>query len=172
MKPCWSRSDTQIPTLGPGILMIGTLGIGLAIGQGSIPEIVLSLIVWPLPILLAIVSSRRYCASDQGLTVRYPFGFQKHYHWEDFSEISLCKVHYASGTNSHTLAIRCVVGKEDFGPGTAICAREDWSTQLYEVQHFRRIITIYHTPERLAEFETHCPCPIRDYRYLRDNWPK
>lgn len=172
MKPCWSHSDTQGPTIGPGILLVSTLGLGFAIGQGFTPELVILLVVLPLLVLLAIVSSRRYSVSAQGLTVRYLFGLKKHYNWDSFTEISLCKVHYASGSTAHTLAIRCVVGKEDSGPHNAICAREDWSTQLYEVQHFRKIITIYHTPARLAEWEACCPRPIRDYRHLPDTWHK
>lgn len=173
MKPCWSRSDTQGNILGPGILMCCILGLGLEAGKSGDG---VSVLPFFLPLLLpllwiALISSRRYSVSAQGLTIRYPLGFKKHYAWEDFREIGLCKVHYAGGSAAHTLAIRCVVGKEDFGPHNAIWARENWSTQLYEVVHFRKIITVYHTPDRLAEFEAHYPCPIRDYRYLPDTLP-
>lgn len=117
----------------------------------------------------AMVCSRRFRVQEHGLELCYAFGFKRFYPWDQFTDFGLCKVHYGSGRNTHTLAIRLVVGGESFGPRQACCAREHWQTRFYEVQHMGKIITIYHTPERYAELLKFCPLIVIDYTNLPEN---
>ena len=82
------------------------------------------------------------------------------------TDVGLCRVHPGAGANTSTLAIRCVIGGEQFGPRQATSAREDWARRFYEIWHYKKIISIYHTPERMADFQRYCPFPILDYSNL------
>lgn len=161
----------------PGVLLIGVLCVSNIIQEGSasrhsIHSVVLLLTgfitLYTFPLFFSFIGSRKYKVSSDGIIVKYPFGINKLYSWDDFSEISLCKIHYASGSTKHILAIRCAIGYETCVPKNTTTARAQWSTMTYEVMHYQKLISIYYSPERYAEFEELCPYPIKDYRSLRD----
>ena len=112
------------------------------------------------------VASRKYRIRDDGLTVSYPFGITKFYPWDQFTDVGLCWVHPSAGANTSSLAIRCVIGGEQFGPRQASSAREDWAARFYEIRHCKKIVSVYHTPDRMADFQKNCPFPIIDYTGL------
>lgn len=176
MKYCWSINNepgigAPSATLFSCVLIVNFL---VEVSRSSAPtEYVLKggVIVVPVVYFLlraAFVCARRYELHDNGITLYYPLGICKSYLWNEFTEIAICKIHYASGTTKHIEAIRCVVGREKHGPRQAIVAKEWWSRMEYEVVHFKRIISIYKTDSRLAEFHKLCPHPIGDYRHLED----
>lgn len=173
MKCCWSIHPKQSNMMSAGVILLAVMCLPKILSEGSgelkARMAVIFLLLFSGPAFWAYVSARKYQISTTGMIVRYPLGYSRKYCWSDFSEIALCKVHYSAHGTKPTLAIRCVVGKEEFGPAQAIASNEWWSTPGYEVLHFSRVVSIYFTPERYAEFLEHCPYPMKDYRYLKDH---
>lgn len=118
---------------------------------------------------MVVIDQREFCFSEQGLTISY-FGLWKtQYSWDDFSEIAICKLRYSQRFRwIHKVGIRFAVGYEPNGPQFAKEADEPWSTDAYEFRHWRTIITIEFSEERLAELRRFCPREVRDYRNLKD----
>lgn len=161
----------------PGVLLIGVLCASSIIREGSASRcsihsvIVLwagFIMLYAFPLFFSFIASRKYSVSSDGIIVKYPLGINKLYSWDSFSEISLCKIHYASGSTKHILAIRCAIGCATCVPKNATTARAQWSTMTYEVMNYKKLISIYYSPERYAEFEELCPYPIKDYKSLKD----
>ena len=128
----------------------------------------IGLLVIPFAVKMVFVSTRKYCVGETGLIISYPLGITSVFRWDEISEVALCKVHYAAGCDAHKVAIRCSIGSEDSGPSKAKFARESWQSVTYEVFHYKSIVSIYFTPERLAEFENFYPHHIKDYRHLKE----
>ena len=173
MKYCWSIHNRQSPLMPACVILLALMSIPEILGQNSdelrLKMSVLFLALFWGPAFWAFISARQYKIESDGMTVKYPFGYIRKYRWSAFSEIALCKIHYSARGTNPTLAIRCVIGKESFGPANASASNEWWSTAGYEVIHFRRVISVYCTAERYTEFLKCCPHPIEDYRYLRDH---
>ena len=177
MKHCWRTDENQTNLLTPTFVLFSIMCIAdifKRMGQTDNPiaycllGLTFCSLVLLFPALAAMLSSRQYKVDANGMTVRYPFGIIRRYRWDDFKEIALCKVHYASASNKHFLAIRCALVDEKQGPKHAVVAKERWSKIEYEILHFGKIITIYYTEDRYAEFTAVCPVPINDYQHLED----
>lgn len=177
MRYCWGNDDGSTNVIAPCVLVLGALCISSIIKDASTTTfsalqlskmIAAFVVLYVLPMFAAYISARKYQISTDGLTIFYPFGIEHHYDWNEFYEIALCKIHYAPGSSKHILGIRCAVVSEQSVPKNAILAREWWSSMGYEFVHFKKLITIYYTDERFAEFEKHCPTTIKDYRHLKD----
>lgn len=177
MKYCWSFSDNV--GLGAPMCVLGAIvcvgNFGLEAFRSESPILYITkfgflvvMIAFAL-LLTAFVCMRRYEIYFDGITICYPLGIKKKYLWDEFSEIALCKIHYAAWGTDHIIAIRCIVGEEKGGPKEAVVGKERWTRIEYEVVHFKKIISIYKTEERLAEFHKLCPHPIKDYRHLEDH---
>lgn len=173
MRYCWSHEDNRSNLITPAWFLIGSACVGgfLYLIYYDFITPFISLIILLLTVysfLTAFITARRYRIDRSGLLIQYPFQIKMHIPWEQFSEIALCKIHYASATNHHILAIRCVVGNEKRGPKQAVVAKERWATPEYEILHCKNVISIYYTLDRISEFHSFCPHPIVDYRYLED----
>lgn len=110
---------------------------------------------------------RKYTVTNEGLILHYPLRFTVTHTWDKLSEIGICNVHYASRGRipvPHLVAIRCVVGEEKKGPRHG---HGWWASCVYSAMHFRKIITILYTEEKLEEFKRECPLEIIDYRGIR-----
>ena len=165
---CWSTDGTN-GYAPPLILMLFIPIWGIIMDWHLIiiiPILVLLSGLFIFPVLY--VSSRKYTIDAHGMTIYYPFGILRSYSWDEFGEIAVCKVHYAPRGNNHILAIRCHIGQEENGPKRAKNAREPWQSQDYELRNHKRVISVFYTPERHAEFQRLCPLPIQDYRRLRE----
>ncbi len=174
MRYCWSYNDHSPPWISLCWFVIGSAFSGgilyLSYYRSLTPLI--CLILLPLTVisfLIAFITARRYQLNPNGVLVQYPFRIKHYIYWEQFAEISLCKIHYASASNSHILAIRCVIGTEKCSPRQATVARGRWSTPEYEVFHCRHILSVYYTTDRIAEFHRFCPHHLSDYRHLKDS---
>ena len=178
MKYCWSYSDNQISLLSPSITLFSAMCISSFIREiyiGRYPaqtSMLLFLFVF-LPcnavfLLIAMVGARKYKIDEKGMTISYPFAIKLHYKWQQFHEVAICKIHYAGGTNAHIVSIRCTLSEEKRGPKKAEIARENWTFPHYHILHFKTVIPIYYTEDRIKEFHHFCPLPITDYRYLKD----
>lgn len=109
--------------------------------------------------------SRKYAITQTGLVLKYPFNFTVTHPWCELSEIGICKVHYTTrGPVEYLTAIRCVIGEEKNGPRKG---HGWWADSFYSVIHFRKVITIIYSEDRLEAFNTVCPLEIIDYRGLR-----
>ena len=175
MKYCWSTQEKlNNPTAGMTGILIALCVVDISQNMWNYSNplkylVTMVLLVSPMlwhTITISILTLRKYRIDSDGLTLQYPFGILKHYKWEDFSEIAVCKVHFASKVVKYNLAIRCVVGEEKRGPKRAIIANERWTRVEYEAWHFGKIITIFHTDERYEEFAAAYPYEIKDYQHL------
>lgn len=176
MRPCWSVNNKTAEGAFSSVILalICIFGyVSEAINSVSPFEYIIKVGIIVVPfvsimLLTAFVCGRWYEIAADGMTIYYPLGITKKIHWNEFSEIALCKIHYAAWGTEHIVAIRCVIGEEKHGPKQALVGKEKWTRIGYEVFHFRKIISIYKTDERIAEFHHMCPLPIVDYRYLED----
>ena len=168
MRCCWSRSNDSGNLIAPGILFLGVLSLPEIIG-GKHPahSIAIFSFLYAVPLFFAFISARKYKVCADGILLVYPFGAKRLYRWSEFSEIALCKIHFASRSTAHICAIRCALSSKTCVPKNATSARKVWATMIYEVRHFRQLFSIYHTPERYAEFLTLCPLPIKNYESLK-----
>lgn len=111
---------------------------------------------------------RKYSISQEGITLSYPFSITVTHTWRELSEIGICKVHYTTrGPVEYLTAIRCVIGEEKNGPKNG---HGLWADSYYSIIHFRKIITIIYSEERLAEFKQVCPFEIIDYRGIKRHY--
>ena len=169
MDYCWARSEqegSRLAALSLSFSFMLMIGIFMKIIRQELPLAGFLMACLPAAFRFAVVSSRKYSVGREGLTIRYLLGMTKVYSWDCFTDVGLCRVHPGAGANTSTLAIRCVIGGEQFGPRQATSAREDWARRFYEIWHYKKIISIYHTPERMADFQRYCPFPILDYSNL------
>lgn len=172
MKHCWSDGKTMGGRIGPvviiSIVILGPKFIRELHASGYYPPILLFLIFAVYyGLFTSWVSERKYEISPEGIYIKFPFKAKQLHRWSEFSEIALCKVHYAQQSDFHRAAIRCVIGREEGGPKRARKANEKWAFASYEYRKYKQIISIYYTEERYEEFRALCPLPIKDYRHLR-----
>lgn len=165
MQCCWSRAKDGHDRITP--LLIASIVVFIVACRTSF-EYMLTVPVVLIFSYAACVSARTYRIDEHGLILRYPFSKEKLYPWDQLHEVALCKVHYASGSDNHIKAIRCVLREEADGPRNAKTARESWQTMSYEFLHQKTVVSIYYTPERFAEFQRLCPYEIADYRDLKE----
>lgn len=173
MKYCWSNGKTLGGRIGPlvliSLIILVPIFIWIQSTSGIFPPVLLiDLFIVYRALFSSWVSERKYEITRDGMYIKFPLTAMQFHRWSEFSEIALCKVHYAARSDMHTLAIRCVIGEEEFGPKRARVAKEIWSFTDYEYRHYKKIISIYYTEDRYAEFQSLCPLPIKDYRYLRN----
>lgn len=173
MRYCWSHEDDKPHMITPAWFSVGIACAGgfLYLGYYRFLTPMICLILFPLMVcafFVSFITARRYLLDSSGILIQYPFHIRHHIPWEQFSEISLCKIHYASASDKHVCAIRCVIGAEKHGPKQACVANESWSTPEYEILHCRHIFSIFYTPDRIADFHRFCPYPLADYRHLKD----
>lgn len=171
MRYCWSYSnDKNDSSIQKNIGLLCCILFLCFFNSKSWNPVMLSIVLLVVPFMctLVSVSARKYCINELGLTLSYPLGIMRVLPWDEVSEVTLCKVHYAAGSDEHKVAIRCSIGIEDGGPSKAITAREPWQSLAYEVRHHKSVVSIYCTPERLDEFSKICPLQIKDYRYLKE----
>ena len=98
------------------------------------------------------------------------------YSWDEISEISICDVHNAAKGHSHEKVIRVVIGYEKNGPTNYKCPRnfsgrlERWRGLMYSFLHYKKIILIEYSEERLNQIKEVCGKEIKDYR--TNSWYK
>ena len=116
--------------------------------------------------LMAYLEIRReYAISNEGITLSYPFHFVIMHTWDELSEIGICNVHYTTrGSIEYLTVIRCVIGEENNGPAKG---HGWWADSFYSAIHFRKIINIVFSEERIEEFRQICPIEIVDYRGIK-----
>lgn len=165
MQCCWSRAKDGHDQIVP--ILIALIVVFIVACKNSFEYMLAAPVVLILS-YTAYVSARKYRINESGLVLRYPFGKEKPYPWEQLYEVALCKVHYASKSDKHILAIRCALREEVDGPKNAKTARESWQSMSYEFLHHKTVVSIYYTPERFSEFQQLCPYDITDYRDLKE----
>ena len=133
---------------------------------------VLFILFWLAMLLLSIanliVQNRKYAVSEYGITIWSIGSRSILYPWESFRDVGICKVHYTSRLPyEYDIVIRLSRMEEPRGPRTGTYGA--WATELYELFHFRKIILITFTQERLAQLAAVYPGDIADYRAIRRN---
>lgn len=147
----WTYSLFRVQTLIQGIVCVLGMMFGLAFSC--------------IMIMAYLEICRKYTISESGITLEYPFHFTVYHPWSEISEIGICNVHYTTrGPVEHLTAIRCVVCNEKNGPSKG---HGWWADSFYGVIHFRVIITIIYSDERMIEFNRICPMEIIDYRSIK-----
>lgn len=118
----------------------------------------------------AYVLSRKYCVDPTGITIRYPFGYTMKYEWDQFVQVAICRIHMKTRSRKEKLAIRFTTCTESNGPHNAKYANEKWSSELYEVLHWKRVFSVEYSEERYKELVQNCPNEIFDYRHLKADY--
>ena len=115
-----------------------------------------------------MVRSRKVAFSEKGMMV-YGIGSRsRFYQWQSFRDIGICKVHYTSRLPyEYDIVLRFSLRDERRGPRSG--AFGFWTTELYELIHFRSIIRLTFTQERLELLRAVCPAEISDHRSIRRN---
>ena len=133
---------------------------------------VLFILFWLAMLLLSIANliaqNRKYAVTEHGITILSIGGRSTLYPWESFRDIGICKVHCTSRLPyEYDIVIRLSRMEEPRGPRTNTYG--PWATELYELLHFRKIILITFTQERLAQLAAVYPDEIADYRSIQRN---
>lgn len=101
--------------------------------------------------------TREYAIDTEGITLRYWKRKTVFYPWSQISKIYAYVRHAGSARDE---VIRCTIGEPTKAPqGIA----HHWSG--YEFFHFRRVLTVEYTPERLEAFKLCSGRDVPDYRY-------
>lgn len=108
--------------------------------------------------------TREYELSDQGITIQYLGRFRRLYSWDSIRKICICTVFRTSDRLPGTLVIWCTLGKIHKEPPKG--NRISWNQPEYTLMHFRSVLLVEYSPERLEEFQKYSKREIPDYRDL------
>lgn len=111
-----------------------------------------------------VEATREYELSDQGITIQYLGRYRRFYSWSSIRKICVCTLFRTSDRLPGELVIWCTTGKIRKEPPRG--NRTSWNTQEYILMHFRSVLTMTYTPERLEEFKKYSKREIPDYRDL------
>lgn len=117
-----------------------------------------------LGIIDPIVKTREYELSNQGITIRYLGKYKRTYSWDCIRRICICTVFRSSDRLPGKLVIWCTAGKVRKEPPKG--NRISWNQGEYILMHFRSILLVEYSPERLEEFKKYSKQEISDYRDL------
>lgn len=176
MKKCYfSRSHT---IFGRATLIVcSALGVGLIAlicaawnEIGTIHERILFCVIFGTGLLCIfyavtyfLFSSREYALSEQGITIRYAGRRSVFYSWSCIRLICVCTVNRSSVIEGKgERVIWCTAGKIRKAPPDPVSRR--WNTEEYLYLHYRSILTMEYSPERLEEFRKYSGREIPDYR--------
>ena len=116
-----------------------------------------------LLMLLQVVDLRSYVINECGITIGYGFGkkIKRFYPWNAVTSICLCSLQLGTPPSSYKNVIWCTFGEKFHDPRKL---KTSWSFGRVLDTHFRQILTIEYTPERLEGFRLFYDKEIPDYR--------
>lgn len=120
-----------------------------------------ALVLFVYGALFVLFLFREYAIDENGITIQYVKRFRVFYPWDSIRKICLCEVHQGKVDSVKSDVIWCSVGEKRKEP--PIMPRIYHEIE-YEFFHFRTILTMEYTPERLAAFQNFCHREIPDYR--------
>lgn len=112
-------------------------------------------------ILFDLYMSREYSLNEDGILIRYAKRKSVFFPWSRIDQICICVIHQGKIEGVKDDVIWCAVGKIKNGPPNM--ARR-WNEAEYGFIHFRSVLTMEYTPERLADFKKYSNRDIPDYR--------
>lgn len=140
----WDASDAQMMVLCIGAVMIGIMAIVNFV-------------------LFDILYFREYDVSEYGITIRY-FGRKEVLHrWDKVTQICRCIIHRSGTGATQDDVIWITFGQIKNGPPHE---KYRWRTISYGLRHFRTVLTLEYTPERLNEIKNYTTLDISDYRHI------
>ena len=120
-----------------------------------------------------VLLSRSYEVTEEGFFLRNLKKIVK-YSWDEITEISICDVNHASRSSAHDKIIRIAIGKEKNGPANlnvpySSGGLERWRKLSYSLRHYKKIIMIEYSEERLLQIQKVYKREVQDYRTERWN---
>ena len=112
-------------------------------------------------VLFDVYFTREYELTEQGILIRYAKSITKLYRWENISQICICSIHRSANGATWDEVLWCTIGKIKKGPPHP---SRSWNSTEYSLLHFRTVLTMEYTPERLDEFRKFYIDEIADYR--------
>lgn len=112
-------------------------------------------------LLFDVYFTREYELTRQGILVRYAKRVTKLYLWENISQICICSIHRSANGATWDDVLWCTVGRIKKGPPHP---SRIWNSTEYSLVHFKSVLTMEFTPERLDEFNMFFTDEIMDYR--------
>ncbi len=104
---------------------------------------------------------RMYALNEDGITVQYPCRKRVFYPWSSITNICLYVVHPGKGRNIEDQVIWCTAGRVKREPPNM---SRRWRDADYLCHHYKSVLTIEFTEERLAMFKKYYGRDIPDYR--------
>ncbi len=111
-----------------------------------------------------VEGTREYELSEQGITIQYLEKYKRFYSWDSIRQICICRVFRTNDAIPGELVIWCTAGKIRKEPPKG--NRISWNREEYILTHFRSVLLMEYSPERLEEFKRYSKREIPDYRDL------
>lgn len=142
-----------------GISIIPAISTPRSLGLAAI----LACLGWAIflyGIFFNLYMSREYALSEDGITIRYAKRKSVFYPWADVGQICVCTIHQGKIESIKDDVIWCTVGKIKKEPPNL---PHIWNVAETGMIHFRDVLTMEYTPERLADFQKYSNRDIPDY---------
>lgn len=144
------------------------IALGIVFWRNALNTIVLCCVLIVLGLLVLIygvfhflILNRGYEINVHGIWVQYTQKIRTFYPWNDIAQICICEVHRSANGATKDVVIWCTLGSIVNGPpDPGRC----WNSSEYELSHFRTVLIVEYSPERLSEFERLFNGDIADYR--------
>ena len=175
--------DCDLPSKGDSALFLVVLMMAVAamfvwviatedLGSFEVLLFVVFCLFWLVMLYFAVINlivrSRKFAFSEKGMTIYGIGSWSCFYPWPSFRDIGICKVHYTCRLPyEYDIVLRFSLRDERRGPKSGVWGF--WTTELYELIHFRSIIRLSFTQERLDRLRAVCTAEILDHRSIRRN---
>ena len=116
------------------------------------------------------ILTRKYYVDPTGLTVSLTFGYNKKFKWEQIAQVAVCRVHMKARSHKEMLAIRFSICANTIIPQNAVYANEKWSSELYELLHWKNVISVEYSDARYEDIAKYCTSQILDCRHLKADY--
>lgn len=114
-----------------------------------------------------LVVSRKYTITKNALILTLSNGKTTAHPWSEISEIGICRVRYSARDDQHSVVFRIVIGQEPNGPASGFYGA--WASELYELTHWKKIITIPYSDALHQQIAETVPVPLKDHRHIKKN---
>lgn len=108
-----------------------------------------------------LILNRGYELNGQGISIQYTKRKKAFYSWDEITQVCICEIHRSANGATSDVVIWCTAGTIINGPPDP--ARR-WNSSEYELSHFRSVLTMEYSPDRLVEFKKFVRGNISDYR--------
>lgn len=144
------------------------IALGLILWEQSINVVLLCCILIAFGLLINLygvfhflILNRGYELNSQGISIQYTKKKKLFYPWDEITQVCICEIHRSANGATKDIVIWCTIGSIVNGPPDP---SRRWNSSEYELSHFRSVLTVEFSPDRLIEFKKFVKGNISDYR--------